>query len=160
MPKFPKYGIFCPFQYVKFSEPISHTKHNSLINCPLMQQSTHIYHTHIFSTFPLQTTTATIHHQINTKQHPNPTNAKTPRRLKCDSTAIVHQLFSQQANLHRTHNEPTPNPLWTLTPHPGKEKRPPPTHKIHIKHRHPFPPLHSNSRFQSSPLPLPSLLTM
>ena len=78
MPKFPKYGIFCPFQYVKFSEPIHYTKHNSLINCLLMQQSTHTHHTHIFSTFPLQTTTATIHHQINVIQHPNPTNADTP----------------------------------------------------------------------------------
>ncbi len=160
MPKFPKNGIFCPFLYVKFSEQTKHTNHKSLINCLLIQQSTQTHRTHIFSSTIIQSITTTIHHQINAKQHPAPTNAKAPRRLKCDSTAIVHQLFSQQANLHRTHTEPTPNPLWTLTPHPGKEKRPPPTHKIHIKHRHPFPPLHSNSRFQSSPLPLPSLLTM
>ena len=109
MPKFPKYGILCPFLYVKFSEPIKHTNHNSLINCLLMQQSTHTHHTHIFSTFPLQTTTATIHHQINVIHHYDSSNTKTQERPKCDSTAIVHPLFSLQANLHRTHSGPTPH---------------------------------------------------
>ncbi len=129
MPKFPKYGIFCPFQYVKFSEPIHYTKHNSLINCLLMQQSTHTHHTHIFSTFPLQTTTATIHHQINVIHHYDSSNTKTPERLKCDSTAIVHPLFSLQANPHRTYTEPTPGPHPTSRQRKKPSPNPPNTHK-------------------------------
>ena len=156
MPKFPKYRIICPFQYVKFSEPTHNIKHNSLINCPLMQQSTQTHHTHISPTPTFKQKTATAHHQTNTKQHPVTTNAKTPRRLKCNSSVIVHPLFSQQANPHRTHTEPT------LDPHSTSRQRktetlPPP---MPTKSLRPFYSICPNTRFQSSALPLPSLFTM